>query len=283
MPKKCIICNSKDNIRVFRRSSFLKHPTYTCSKCSLRYLFCNDDKIKQICNEYYERDYWTIFRKNDRKKYILNSIIKILRLLNTKPLLQTWHRSLIKKHGPNKGKKFLDIGCGKGQTLMYFSKMGFEVMGIEPDKNNSKKINSIFRKPVCINSSAESIKLREKFDIIYLCHVFEHLVKPNIFLEKIKKNLNRDGVIFLEVPNCKNKKMLDASIFKHPHIYHFSPKSMKKLFETHRYKIRKLGVFSEIHKDKLSMFFQMIFKLGNYKETQEVVGDKLIVVAEKEA
>jgi len=283
MAKICVACNSKKNIRPFQDTSFLGYPVYVCNKCGLYFFYCNDDHAEKKCNEYYSSKYWVTVRKkwNDSRK-LLNIIIKVLRVLNTQPLQQVWHYKMMKKYVPaKKSKKFLDIGCGKGEFLLFFSKKGYDPYGIEPDKNNAGKINRLFGKEVCINALAEKATLKEKFDVIYLCHVFEHLIRPDKFIEKIKTNLNSDGIIFLEVPNCENKKILQNSIKHHPHIYSFTQNSLKKLFESHNYKILKIGTFSEIHKNYLIMFFQMLFGLNNYKTLSKDRDERIILIAKK--
>ena len=163
----------------------------------------------------------------------------------------------------------------------FFSKKGYDIRGIEPDLNNAKKINSFFGKNVCTNGSAERVKLKEKFDVIYLCHVFEHLIRPDIFLEKIKDNLKSEGIVFIEVPNCENKKILEDSISKHPHIYNFTYNAIKTLFESRNYKILKIDTFSEIHRNYFMMFFLMLFKMNNYEHTSRTKDNRIIIIAKR--
>lgn len=282
MAKTCISCGSDRNISLYQKKSFLECPVYICNKCGLHFFYSDDKAMEKKCNEYYKKTYWnTIRRKWDEKRKFLNIIIKILRKLKTEPLQQVWHYNMVKKHVSGKSKKLLDIGCAKGDFMLFFSKKGFDVRGIEPDKNNTKIVNKLFKKEVCINGLVEKVKIMEKFDVIYLCHVFEHLIRPDLFLKKIKNNLNKDGVIFLEVPNCENKKILNASINHHPHIYSFTLKSMRKLFENNGYKILNIGAYSEIHKNYIIMFLLMLFGMNNYKQTPGERGERIIVLAKK--
>ena len=284
MAKICIACNSDKNIRLYQKKSFLECPVYKCDKCGLCFFYLDDKRMESKCNEYYKKTYWnTLRRRWDERRKFLNIIIKILRKIKTEPLQQVWHYNMIKRHVSGSSKKFLDIGCAKGDFMLFFSKKGFDVRGIDPDRNNTKIVNRLFKKEVCINGLVEKVKIKEKFDVIYLCHVFEHLIRPDLFLKKIKNNLNKDGIIFLEVPNCENKKILDASINHHPHIYSFALSSMRKLFENSGYKILKIGAYSEIHKNYFMMFFLMLFGTNNYKQTSGEKGERIIVLAKKKA
>jgi len=127
MVNKCIACTSDKYIKIYQNDSFLGYPTYTCSNCGLYFLLSGDKEIEKRCNDFYSRKYWSKFRKKgEDKRRFLNIIIKILRSLNTHPLQQAWHYRMIRKFSP-KLKKLLEIGCGKGETLIYFSKMGLAI------------------------------------------------------------------------------------------------------------------------------------------------------------
>jgi 2-polyprenyl-3-methyl-5-hydroxy-6-metoxy-1,4-benzoquinol methylase len=283
MTQLCISCNSKKDIHLYQKRSFLGYPTYRCYKCGLYFFYSDDKGIEKKCEEYYKKTYWNTVRKSwDEKRKFINIIIKVLRKLKTEPLQQLWHYRIIKGYAPaKKSEKFLDIGCAKGDFMLFFSKKGFDVRGIEPDKKNTRIVNKLFKKEVCTNGLVEKVKLKDKFDVIYLCHVFEHLIRPDIFLKKLKNNLNKEGVIFLEVPNCENKRILHISIKKHPHIYSFTLNSMKKLFEKSGYEILKIGAYSEIHKNNFIMFFLMLFGMNNYKRVSGEKAERIIVLAKK--
>lgn len=67
------------------------------------------------------------------------------------------------------------------------------------------------------------------FDVIWISHVFEHLVKPLDLLKKLHTNLADNGVIFIEVPDCENKDILNLSIFNHLSSFHFSKDNLIEL------------------------------------------------------
>ena len=94
-----------------------------------------------------------------------------------------------------------------------------------------------------IESSVEDFSTEEEFDVIWMSHVLEHLIEPDKFLKNIKMNLKKDGVFFIEVPNCEYKPMLENSIKKNPHLFHFTKKSLSKLVENLGYKILTCDVF----------------------------------------
>ena len=129
MAKICIACNSDKDIRLYQKKSFLKCPVYRCGKCGLYFFYLDDKRMERKCDEYYKKAYWNTLRRGwDEKRKFLNILIKILRKLKTEPLQQLWHYNMIKKHASGKSKKLLDIGCAKGDFMMFFSKKGIVLL-----------------------------------------------------------------------------------------------------------------------------------------------------------
>lgn len=140
------------------------------------------------------------------------------------------------------GKNILDYGCGTGDFLVYAKAKKLKVFGVEPNPKALKiareKLSdeSITDKPID--------ELNQKFDVITLWHVLEHI--PNLFefLEQLKSKLNPGGKIYIAVPNHLS---FDAKFYKNywaaydvpRHLWHFSPDSMQKLFNSFGMKIEK--------------------------------------------
>ena len=83
---------------------------------------------------------------------------------------------------PNKGTKFLDIGCGFGQFLFALKQKGYtNLTGIDI---NNESINE------CVNKNLNAIQISdirefaknstEKYDFIVMSHVLEHIDKDII-------------------------------------------------------------------------------------------------------
>ena len=97
----------------------------------------------------------------------------------------------------NKNMRWMDVGCGFGElleALNAFSDSGMLTFGTE---FNRKKIESCKARQL----NVEFIDMdhhTEKYDVISLLNVFSHLPNPPDFLEKLKKNLNPGGELFIE-------------------------------------------------------------------------------------
>lgn len=140
-------------------------------------------------------------------------------------------KKIITKHITSK-KKLLDFGTGDGYLANYFYNNSFKTFASDIDKIRpsflSKKITYL-----------KNNKLnKNKFDIIVLRHVLEHVANPYNFIEKLKFNLNKKGFFYIEIPNHNIKTNFFLKIFKQNyaqlglpfHINHFDIELYKKLF-----------------------------------------------------
>ena len=104
-----------------------------------------------------------------------------------------------------KNLKILDVGCGGGIICEPLARLGAKVTGIDFAPNNiiAAKIHSKKNKLKInyINKDIEKSKLNEKFDIILMFEVLEHLDNWKKTIKKIKKNLNKNGLIIISTIN----------------------------------------------------------------------------------
>ena len=104
-----------------------------------------------------------------------------------------------------KNLKILDVGCGGGIICEPLARLGAKVTGIDFVPNNiiAAKIHSKKNKLKInyINKDIEKSKLDEKFDIILMFEVLEHLDDWKKTIKNIKKNLNNNGLIIISTIN----------------------------------------------------------------------------------
>ncbi len=101
--------------------------------------------------------------------------------------------------------KILDVGCGGGIICEPLARLGAKVTGIDFAPNNimAAKIHSKKNKLKInyLNQDIEKSKLDEKFDIILMFEVLEHLDNWKKTIKNIKKNLNKNGLIIISTIN----------------------------------------------------------------------------------
>ena len=101
-----------------------------------------------------------------------------------------------------KPKRVLEVGCGAGGNLSVFRDNGCEVIGLDFDDDylNVARKNGI----TTITGSLDKLGSKDKYDLIILSHVLEHIVEPAGFLGILIEHLEDTGVIYIEVPSLNN-------------------------------------------------------------------------------
>ena len=96
--------------------------------------------------------------------------------------------------------EILDFGCGKGGFIELSNKISKRSVGLEINKENRRHINEIGIN--CVGAISELNN--DKFDLITLNHVFEHLNDPINILKDLQRHLKDDGLIIIEVPHARD-------------------------------------------------------------------------------
>ena len=140
----------------------------------------------------------------------------------------------------------LDIGCGTGDFLNTCKEGGWQVCGIEPNgKARSLAAQKLGKKDGLYSSLDELTQSQsQRFDIISLWHVLEHVPDLMTYIAEIKGLLNPNGVIVIAVPNYKsydaNYYGSDWAAFDVPrHLWHFSRDSIQSIFSKFDLKVIK--------------------------------------------
>ncbi len=125
----------------------------------------------------------------------------------------------------------MDIGAGTGDFLAEAKKRGWEVFGIEPDEEARKLA---LEKGIKLSEHSGNFK-SEKFDVITMWHVLEHVYDLKNQIIELEHLLKKNGLLIIAVPNFQS---YDAHYYKEfwaaydvpRHLWHFSQSSFKHLF-----------------------------------------------------
>lgn len=114
------------------------------------------------------------------------------------------------------GLKFLEAGCGRGEFLLNFQKMGLECYGVDLSieaKNFLAKSNIPVE--VC-NADKDRLPFPDNtFDIIYNKSFLEHLREPDHFLKEAQRVLKPGGLILCLVPDWESNYKIYFDDFTH--------------------------------------------------------------------
>jgi 2-polyprenyl-3-methyl-5-hydroxy-6-metoxy-1,4-benzoquinol methylase len=196
-----------------------------CDSCGFR--FTNPRPHEQDLGRYYKSESYVSHTSS--RKGLINFLYNIVRKITLRQKMRLIKRIV-------KGRMLLDFGCGTGHFLAQAGREGFVIKGIEPDpdaRRLAKDLNNI--EP---GTRDDLNSLSDRFDLITLWHVLEHLPDLNGDIESFKRLLKDDGRLLIAVPNCSS---YDAEIYKEfwagydvpRHLYHFTPETITKLFRAH--------------------------------------------------
>jgi len=230
----CILCNGI--LDEYSKKSNLGLSINYCKNCNLYISGNTKQEVIETVSELYKGDYW-----NERNSE--TSINSEYTDTDSQGKRRNWVSQFLYTKQYITGKTLLEIGVGAGQSILWFEEEGFDVSGIEPDGRNVSMINKVLKRGKVAKASVEEFSSDKVFDVIWMSHVLEHLIEPVNFLKKIRNNLKKNGVFFIEVPNCEYEPMLQSSIEKNPHLYHFTKKALTKMVERTGYKIMSCDIF----------------------------------------
>lgn len=97
--------------------------------------------------------------------------------------------------------KYLDVGSGMGAFMLAARHLGFEVAGFEPSADHARIATEVLGLPVT-NDYFSPERARERYDLITLSHVIEHIYDPGPFLDGLVSVLRPGGLLVVITPNA---------------------------------------------------------------------------------
>ena len=232
----CPACGSTEIGYVFAAKDYTvsgeQFEIWECRSCTLR--FTQDTPDQLSIGSYYKSENY-ISHSNTSKGFI-NSLYKLVRK-------QTLHqkRKLINEITGLKKGRILDLGSGTGAFVNEMHLHGWDAKGLEPDGDARKIAEENYH--IKLENTDQFYNLTPaSFDAITLWHVLEHVHDLHPYLEQLKKVLKQNGKLFVAVPNytssdAKKYKQYWAAYDVPRHLYHFSPRSMIQLMNSHQLSI----------------------------------------------
>lgn len=187
-------------------------------------------------------------------------------------------------HAVTGNRKLLEIGCAEGLFGKFIKEKissGVEITGIEVSRDAHEACNYLDR---VHHGTMESFIAQNKFDMIMVFHVLEHLADLEGIIGFCKNNMVENGQLVLEVPHGSGNRLVPYD--RHvEHCHFFSTTSLCALLEGHGFIMEKVatGCYeSATYNDALRVLCRLDRwpenKLQRFKERFEILfGHKCIV------
>ena len=234
----CNLCGSREHVLVRdccdqRCKSKVPFSLVKCRQCELVYL--NPRPSEREILTYYPPAYQAAIRQllqKVRQSRIGLIGLQIMRKLRKPPL--------------SKVGKILDIGCSGGDYLAYLRTLGWEVYGIELDKDAVRHAREHFGLNVHLGTAEHTLNnfQNESFDVITMWHVLEHMFDPSLVLAQVYRLLKPGGILMLEMPNFNSlwATVLGRDWFPLEiprHLYHFTPLTLTAILNKTGFNLKK--------------------------------------------
>jgi SAM-dependent methyltransferase len=138
----------------------------------------------------------------------------------------------------------LDVGAGFGGTLLGFREAGHRVHAIERSSHRAAFLRDRLGIP-CAQSPIESFTPDEKFDLVCLHHVYEHVSEPAAVIGHVARLLKPGGRIYLAVPDLWQEYPPQAFHFV-PHLHWLTPRALARVLARHGFALLATQTTREI-------------------------------------
>jgi len=226
---KCPICKDINPERVFKNSTInIERDIVFCDSCNL--FFVDPMPTANELKKLYEKKWSWDFGMNEKSSFI-NRIFRTVYEMHQQFLAQERAKHLFSLI-PDAHNKTMEIGSGNGAFLKKITSKYGRVEGIEPSLRNDYTQGAVSIKKMSID---ENLKLAEKYDVICMYMVLEHLPNPIQTLNTLVDYLNPNGYLVIEVPYSPHKEFKNMGnfelnkVFNNVHLFHFSRKNVTKL------------------------------------------------------
>jgi len=234
----CPNCNSETVSILLETSDFkFSEEKFIMSKCAeCQLIFTQNPPIQTEAAYYYKSQNYV--SHSDSNVGFVNKLYHMVR-----SIMLTRKRLILEKL--TNSRKVLDIGSGTGYFLNELNQNKWDVTGIEISEDARRYCLDKFNIQTYDPSYLSTLESKEKFDVITLWHVFEHIYNFNELLDSIYLLLKDEGKLIIAVPNVES---YDASYYKKEwagydvprHLWHFSIKSLNLILSKKGFNIDRI-------------------------------------------
>ncbi|MDB4496373.1 class I SAM-dependent methyltransferase [Flavobacteriaceae bacterium] len=248
---------------------------------------------KNLFNYYKSKNY---ISHTDSKKTFFDKAYQVVKKITLKHKLRLINESLRTQNSMYRPEKnILDVGAGTGEFLKVCKNNSWKVFGTEP--NNDARTIAV-KKGIVLERDISKFS-NQKFEIITLWHVLEHVENLSEYISNLNTMLSDCGRLIIAVPNFNSD---DAKYYKEfwaafdvpRHLWHFSQQSIHRLFLKENMLVEKtipmkfdsyyVSLLSEKYKNGKSNFMSALYRgfVSNWKARASSEYSSLIFVIKKQ-
>ncbi len=250
---RCNLCDKQKSKLLFRKDGY---DIRECSNCSL--VFVSPQPTPEELKNFYSKIMFTRGNKYDYK------------LVNRKLIYNERVNDVIKLKFMKKyigSGKLLDVGCANG-FFLYLSKRYYDGEGVEYSSSAVKVAKSLGVKVTEGEISTIKKSRKERYDIITMWDVIEHLRDPSKALRHANGLLKKGGYMFLStgdisafVPKLFGKSW--ALMTPPMHLFFFSRKTIVRMLKKNGFHVKDIKYFGK----KMELGWA-IFKLADSSDSR---------------
>lgn len=231
--EECPICNCSERVLLYSECTDVtfgiapgRWTVWSCSRCGTAWLdpMPSPDKIGLAYTEYYTHgtaDH-PIVRRIGKMRSFVHDLVEgyaasrysaqsdhasslgrwlIPLIPSVRSAVDVEFRHLAK--APTGG-RLLDVGCGNGAFLERAEQLGWDAVGLEPDRKAFSVAQGRDLQVQCGGFEILDREPAEQYDVITLSHVIEHVHDPKRLLGSAHRLLRPGGRVWLETPNLNS-------------------------------------------------------------------------------
>ena len=239
----CKLCGAEETKLVLSEVTNSKtYSSYYCKRCNLHQTLGRIDPVSP--------DYIDLVQED------LDDAHRFLQTAHKLPAFNQWSQLIqkITDHA-RRNTTVLDIGCGIGGFLDYCKDMGLNTFGFDASPAHAKEAR--LRHPnvrASISTKAYIAELgmpEQRFDLITLWDVFEHIRNPKEFLQEIRGVAKEsNSLLYISVPSgalnllkvriakARNKPI---GLIPWEHVFYYTPESLRKILNESGFEIIEIS------------------------------------------
>lgn len=251
MNTRCPVCGNADTVpRIveaadrFFQTTRLTFSLRACAGC--RCLFLDPLPERQDLERFYPAAYWAVDGRPNPLRYF-ESLYRRVVLRDHVGCVTRAAAGLSPAGG---SPRLLDVGCGSGLLLSVLKSRGFDVRGFDSSREARAVAKHLHGVDVVVGESvAKAGFAADEFDVVTLFHVLEHVSDPRQVLSEVRRILQPQGRVLVQVPNIESWQSrlfggrwygLDVP----RHVVNYSHYAIRKLLGSAGFRIRRTRHFN---------------------------------------